>query len=1711
VTWYEKQGDDESATYKRIGTGVMLKNIQSRIGQDVYYEIVPHDYYNYNTYDAVYNWLRIKGVPLDETKTKVTVTDEAQKINVSLTAVPEPAVFSGKIENYDAVGMENLTFSISQDPFADYLAGNSYYSYGSKWNELNKSITVSGNGTFTARVWDFDLTLKISDKNDNFKTFYKTVKAKDLKNQISVTMAAEDLPTYIPLEITRQYPYAYGDEGFSTDTLSRGSWWSNEGIFNDMDFTLKKGDTVIPKDLYTVTPSSVEFTGDVSGYFGMGDTLTLYYTVKDIMGETQKTSDSVKVLKYYSYSTDSQDRRFNLSYKEYGNIYARSESWSNIAIYSDLGELVDTKGGYSNETSGFKAGEYTVVNFASNDWLSAPSDLALLTEILSEDEYLSKKVTVQNGLCTQVEFGELPKLKEHKTFTENSKFGDETVKTNADEWALIKLSYEVDPTLAAANSGSQYVIKVESGSYSDGTNRPMIRYDGSAVTANTAVKDKYFSLYRDGRLKDCTVQVAFSDNNHLFTKGFYLYTTESAGDIYFYAKQPDAGEYTFSASGARLDDKQREISGSKQSFGNMTLSVAAAGAVLNFSSDYLRTADNGAGSGQYNNVAWVYTSSVYNTALYMDGIKIANGYNTWTSGVSVFTFAITDAKVGSADISEFRAKDPDWTVAGEHELYTICKEAGGNEIRSAVSNMTVVTKQNFTPAVLKTVNVKTISDNPKDPMTNHEECLFDYDSARGKSVYLGQNYWSLSLEKSNVFTYEFTVEAEDGENVSDVYLTLTGQDGEDHIAILTRDGDSNKFVGSISGEKLLFNNWSVGIRSKIPDIVDATLLDADIEALIAKYGENFKIYNAETGSEQTIREYYNYIYNAYMTAYEDQPEQLMQDKMEVLDAYLEGASEFDSFLEGDDFDYSTFDGSEESLKELKEHFGIREGTYADIPEEVWADGDFTETTDQTGRKLRALQTAEIDENNHLILLWYSAVLPTEDDPEGYSYIQGLDCGSLVDESAEDVLQSQGKGREETLSSQTGDGDNWPTVSKAGISKLQNSASIANAIHDKVVGKKTVYADSFAGWRANLNVGALQTDHRKQTKAQIGIETAVDGLIASNKLGDAQQKMAESCKDDIREICRATETSDFAQAMKQIIENINIVSEAINDTKEKVTDTLEKGFKEKLKEEAKEKAREAAKEAIEEKIGTTIPTDLKETCSALLDVYSSSKLKAAERRAIELYIKLQILAQATKTRIPNDTSRSVAGRSSGGYARATHDPEGIIYEAVLSNPVEGATATLYERSADGTETVWDATTFGQINPQITTGAGWYQWFVPEGEWQVRVTAPEGSDLQDNTSADNAAANLDDGSTKGWLPVMPVQLGINIPLVSTASPDLKAITVSKDSIEAELSLYVKAEDLTGDAIVVKHGDTILPCKITTLDLDHDPLDETKEYASRVKLEPVSGEAFAEGETYAVTVKAGVTAYNGKQFETDKTLTGEMPVHTHEAGKETVENEVKATCTQKGSYDTVTRCTICGEEMATVHHTQDALGHEWNTPTYTWSADNKTVTAKRICKADASHVETETVAVSIEIVKEPTTTLAGQRRLTAVFKNAGFAKQVKEEVIEKLTKENELKANTLKVKAKKTVTVKYSKLKKKNQKIAAKKVMTVSKNKGKVTYKLKSVTKKKYKKYFKVAAKTGKITVVKKLPKGTYKLKIKVTAAGNDNYKAATKTVTVKIKVN
>ncbi|MDO4807877.1 MAG: hypothetical protein Q4A07_11600, partial [Coriobacteriales bacterium] len=97
-----------------------------------------------------------------------------------------------------------------------------------------------------------------------------------------------------------------------------------------------------------------------------------------------------------------------------------------------------------------------------------------------------------------------------------------------------------------------------------------------------------------------------------------------------------------------------------------------------------------------------------------------------------------------------------------------------------------------------------------------------------------------------------------------------------------------------------------------------------------------------------------------------------------------------------------------------------------------------------------------------------------------------------------------------------------------------------------------------------------------------------------------------------------------------------------------------------------------------------------------------------------------------------------------------------------------------------------------------------------------------------------------------------------------------------------------------------------------------------------------------------------------------------------------------------------------------------------------------------------------------------------------------------------------NGLKVKTSKK-TVKYAKVSKKKQVVQPIKATGAN---GTVSYKKVS---KGSSKYLSVNKKTGKVTVSKGTKKGTYTIKVQVSAAGNKNFKKATKTVTCKVVVS
>ena len=105
-----------------------------------------------------------------------------------------------------------------------------------------------------------------------------------------------------------------------------------------------------------------------------------------------------------------------------------------------------------------------------------------------------------------------------------------------------------------------------------------------------------------------------------------------------------------------------------------------------------------------------------------------------------------------------------------------------------------------------------------------------------------------------------------------------------------------------------------------------------------------------------------------------------------------------------------------------------------------------------------------------------------------------------------------------------------------------------------------------------------------------------------------------------------------------------------------------------------------------------------------------------------------------------------------------------------------------------------------------------------------------------------------------------------------------------------------------------------------------------------------------------------------------------------------ETPATCEKDGEIVYSAKFTNKAFGTQTDKVVLKATGHEWGEPTYQWSSDNTKVTAKCVCKHDASHTLTEEAKVTSGVTKEPTLTAMGETTYTATFTNKEFSKQSK-----------------------------------------------------------------------------------------------------------------------
>ena len=86
-------------------------------------------------------------------------------------------------------------------------------------------------------------------------------------------------------------------------------------------------------------------------------------------------------------------------------------------------------------------------------------------------------------------------------------------------------------------------------------------------------------------------------------------------------------------------------------------------------------------------------------------------------------------------------------------------------------------------------------------------------------------------------------------------------------------------------------------------------------------------------------------------------------------------------------------------------------------------------------------------------------------------------------------------------------------------------------------------------------------------------------------------------------------------------------------------------------------------------------------------------------------------------------------------------------------------------------------------------------------------------------------------------------------------------------------------------------------------------------------------------------------------------------------TYELRNQATCEQMGLgvYTATFSDAVFGTQYKYIDF--KATGHNWSAPTFTWSEDNSTCTMKRTCFNDSTHIDTETVNTTYQVIT-PTT---------------------------------------------------------------------------------------------------------------------------------------------
>ena len=236
----------------------------------------------------------------------------------------------------------------------------------------------------------------------------------------------------------------------------------------------------------------------------------------------------------------------------------------------------------------------------------------------------------------------------------------------------------------------------------------------------------------------------------------------------------------------------------------------------------------------------------------------------------------------------------------------------------------------------------------------------------------------LGVYRLSVGDHAIAVELQNCSNVDYLYVLVYDHNGVEYAAKLEREEGKNTFVGTISGERLLFTSWAIVLRSKNPNsAVSTALLSDDIVSLLGAD----TVITDPYGNESTVQADYERAFTEAQSMAEDGS--LETEMSYYFDVYADLINEIAKYYSEEGF---TLDDSEESINAMLEFFGYTIGVAADVDYQSWGD-DYVSATLPDGREMRARVSFEEQPDGRWLYVAESAILPTYDDPDGYSQVQ----------------------------------------------------------------------------------------------------------------------------------------------------------------------------------------------------------------------------------------------------------------------------------------------------------------------------------------------------------------------------------------------------------------------------------------------------------------------------------------------------------------------------------------------------------------------------------------------------------------------------------------------------------------------------------------------------------------------------------------------------